>query len=691
VFGDARFQVFKWIEKNPRGAIHSEGVRVVTPDGSFSDFAGDGLFVRGAIKLDNGHTVEIGRDPRNAGKWDTFQVGGDGTRPAPTLNWHQLGSDKRPVGPSGIREFDGKQWRDTYTGADGTTFVVRYTRPNGDVVHFTGTDKPHLDAGGSFLGLEHGAAGDSRVSITRNTMGQIVERTDQWGHWDGAVTTHVTGKGDPRTGNWKWEDDRLGNGVRISGRNTPFKGSWDDSFGDFRTAADGQFFQIRDLRALDKGTSLRAERLPDGTWASAKYDFEGRPIDGTSATREWKDPGGIVFQPRPGIFKNPKLAEWRDVNSDGVVIRELTDGKVREYTDVANGAHTWKEYDFGSVWRERKPLSGHPNLFLEKENFQKQWRVTNRNGDLLRYRGITGHILERNAFGQWKLVGSERENRGLFPSFNAFRGASREMREPNRIQFTTADGAVGSVRGKWSKITEKTVLDFLQDFVIDVGANVVITGAVNGWNFNAGQIGGFFAGGAIRSGVKAGYGIATETVLKDFRDGLRNLDGGKDFNRQPYNNDKHWDNEWAGNENPTRWRSGTFDYFVGNTAVPAVGSFLATLVVGSSFGFGKEGIALHGGDLFAAAGLNMAGSAVGGLSFGAIRALGHVGLSGRWFHQGGMADITLQFGEKLAINFLVNHLLAGATGLSGGSYAKGVTGGQNGANGGGGADNPEGG
>lgn len=690
VFGDSRFQVFKWVEKDGHGAVHSEGVRVVTPDGSFSDFAGDGLFVRGAIKLDNGHTVEIGRDPQNAGKWDTFQAGG-GTRPAQTLNWHQLGGDKKPVGLSGLRQFNGKQWRDTFADAGGTTYVVRHTTTNGDVVHFTGTAKPHLDNSGSFLGLDHGAAGDTRVSITRNTMGQIVERTDQWGQWDGAVTTHVTGKGDPRSGNWKWEDDHLGGGVRISGRNTPFKGSWDDSYADFRTTVDGQHFQIRDFRALDKGTSVRAERLPDGTWTSAKYDFQGTPIDGTQATREWKDHNGVVFQPRPGIFKNPKLADWRDVNSDGVVIRELIDGKVREYTNVAGGAHEWKEFDFGSVWRERKPLSGHPNLYIEKESFQKQWRVTTMNGELVRYRGITGLIMERNAFGQWKLVGAERESRGLFPSFNVFRGVNREMREPNRIQFTVADEAVASVRSGWSKIAEKTVMDFLQDFAIDVGANIIITGAVDGWNFNGNQIGTFLAGGAIRSGVKAGYGIATETVLKNFRDGLRNLDGGKDFNRQPYNNDKHWDNEWAGNENPTRWRSGTFDYFVGGTAVPAFGSFIATLVTGSTFGFGKEGVVLHGGDLAAAAGLSMAGSAVGGLTFGAIKTLGHVGLSGRWFHSGGIADITLQFGEKLAIDYLVNDLLNGATGLSGGSHAKIVTAGQDSANGGGNTNGPQGG
>lgn len=690
VFGDSRFQVFKWVEKDGRGAVRSQGVRVVTPDGSFSDFAGDGLFVRGVIKLDNEHTVEIGRDPNNTGKWDTFQVGGGGNRPAQTLNWHQLGSDKKPVSPAGIRDFNGKQWRDTFTDADGTAYVVRHTTPTGDVVHFTGATKPHLDTSGSFLGLDHSAGGDTRISITRNTMGQIVERGDQWGRWDGAVTIHVVGRGDPRTGDWRWEDDHLGTGVRISGRNTPFKGSWDDSYADFRTTVDGRHFQIRDFRALDKGTSLRAERLPDGTWASGKYDFQGRPVDGTAAVREWKDHNGVVYQPRPGIFKKPRLADWRDVNSDGLVIRELIDGKVREYTNVAGGAHEWKEYNFGSVWRERKPLSGHPNLYLEKESFQKQWRVTNMHGELVRYRSITGYIWERNAFGQWKLVGSERESRGLFPSFNAFRGISRELREPNRIQFTAADEAVASVRGQWSKIAEKTVLDFLQDFVIDVGANIIITGAVDGWNFNGNQLGTIFAGGAIRSGVKAGYGIATETVLKNFRDGLRNLDGGKDFNRQPYNNDKHWDNEWAGNENPTRWRSGTFDYFVGNTAVPAFGSFIATLVTGSTFGFGEEGIVLHGGDLAAAAGLSMAGSAVGGLTFGAIKTLGHLGLSGRWFHQGGIADISLQFGEKLAIDYLVNDLLAGASGLSGGNHAKTVTAGQEGANGGGSVDSSQG-
>jgi hypothetical protein len=297
-------------------------------------------------------------------------------------------------------------------------------------------------------------------------------------------------------------------------------------------------------------------------------------------------------------------------------------------------------------------------------------------GDLIRYRGISGTIMERNAFGQWKLVGVERETKGLIPQLNEFRGWNRLIREPNRMEFTKADGAVGEFQGTWTRIGQKTVFDFLQDYFIDVAANIIITGATQGWNFNGGQLGTFFAGAAIRSGVKAGYGIATETVLKNFRDGLRNIDGGKDWNRQPYNNDKFWDNEWAGNENPTRWRSGTFDYFVGNTFVPALGSFFATLVTGSTFGIGKDGTVLSGDNLALAAGLSMAGNLVGGLTFGAIKTLGHVGLSGRWFHQGGIPDITLQFGEKMAIDWLVNDFLAHATGLGAGHVAKIVAAGQ---------------
>jgi hypothetical protein len=257
MFGDSRFQVFKWTEHDAHHVKVSGGVRVVTPDGSFSDFAGDGLFVRGAIKLDNGHTVEIGRDAD--GKWDTFQPAPGGGRPSPTLNWRDLDGDKN-VTDSGIRTFTGKQWKDTTTDVNGDEWVVRHTTPTGDVVHFTGSTKPHYDpAQVGDAQIVHDAGGASRVSITRNTIGQIVERTDHWG--DAALGRNVTGVGDPRSGTWRWTD-RGGNDIRLSGRNNPMDGSWDDSFADFRPGTGGLQGQIRDFRALDKGMSLRSERLP---------------------------------------------------------------------------------------------------------------------------------------------------------------------------------------------------------------------------------------------------------------------------------------------------------------------------------------------------------------------------------------------------------------------------------------------
>ena len=681
--GDSRFQVFSWVEKDAHGVDAGHGVRVVTPDGSTFDYAGDGLLVRSVIKLDNGNKIEIGRAAD--GRWDTFHLDPTqpGVRPSNTLSWHELRGDGT-VAQSGVRTFaPDKTWIDTFS-RNGNDYVARYTTNTGDVVHFTSDYKPRFDAnqprGTQF---STNGAGGAFPSITRNTMGQIVVRTD---HFDGRGAGDIVGTGNPRTGDWHWTDPHTGaDGIRISARNTPLKGSWDDSFADF-AAHGGVNFQVRDFRALDKGTSLRGWRAADGTWQSAKFNAKGEIDAASVATREWKNSHGF-YQALPEGAKTPKMADWQDfrmVNGTRVVLRASIDGKVRIYGDpAAHGTDVWKEYDFGSVWRQRDALTeSHPGVdvngnattvnrtyFVEQESFQKQWRMTTQAGTLIRYRGISGAIMERNAFGQWKQVGVEREIKGLVPQLNEFRGWNRLLREPNRVEFTKADGAVGAFQGTWTRIGQKTVFDFLQDYFIDVAANIIITGATQGWNFNGGELGAFFAGAAIRSGVKAGYGIATETALKNFRDGLRNIDGGKDWNRQPYNNDKFWDNEWAGNENPTRWRSGTFDYFVGNAFVPALGSFFATLVTGSTFGVGKDGIVLSGASLWEAAGLNMAGNLVGGLTFGAIRTFGHVGLSGRWFHQGGIPDITLQFGEKMAIDWLVNDFLTHADGLGAGHVA----------------------
>jgi hypothetical protein len=75
-----------------------------------------------------------------------------------------------------------------------------------------------------------------------------------------------------------------------------------------------------------------------------------------------------------------------------------------------------------------------------------------------------------------------------------------------------------------------------------------------------------------------------------------------------------------------------------------------------------------------AASFGLAGNLVGGLSIGAVRTLGHLTFSGRWFHQGGIPDITLTFGEKLLTDYFVNDFLGTYTPLSSGHEAKTLAG-----------------
>ncbi|MBS2961546.1 hypothetical protein KGA66_00710 [Actinocrinis puniceicyclus] len=651
--GDSRFQVFKWVEHDPANhAVVSEGVRTVTPEGSVSDFAGDGVFVRGTIKLDDGHTVEIGRDAQ--GRWDTFALGGHGGVPAQrTLNWRELDSGKNVVA-QGTRTFDGKHWIDSFTDAGGVQRVERHTDLNGDVVHYLGTDKPRYHPNNP-PGARVANPGAS-ISVTRNSMGQIVGRNDRWGDIAGGAPhpnpVRIAGRGDEHVGRWNWRGSDGGSGFRLNGRNTRWTGSWDDSYRDFRVTNAGTE-QVRDFRALDKGTSLKAEPDAAGAWRSQKFDAHGDPVPGTDAARQWRQADGTWGNARP---PGTEAVRWRDLDGGGVTVRELIDGRVREYTN----ANVWKEFDHGGVWRERTETAPGSGIYLEKESFQKQWRMTDVNGNLLRFRGASGRVWERNATGRWylgttwKQVGSEIERKGWMTDL---RGANRRVRETNRREFVVGDGASGSFLGDKSMLAQKVVLDFIQDYTIDVAANIIITGAVNNWNFTADDWGKIFAGAAVKSGVKSGYGVISETWLKGTRDGLRNVDGGKDWNRNPYNHDKHADNEWAGNENPQRWRAGTYDYWVGTVAVGALGNFVSTAMTAAAFGVGPNHVKVSGVEALKDGGLGLAAGLLDNLTVGAARTLAHQMSSGRLFHNGGLADITLQFGEKLLEKYLQDVLL----------------------------------
>ncbi|ONH61626.1 hypothetical protein CcI49_05300 [Frankia sp. CcI49] len=678
ILGDSRYQVFRWTETDAHGAQVATGVRAITPEGSFSDFTRDGLFVRGAIKLENGNTVEIGRAAN--GKWASL----DGNLPAAgarTLDWREIDSAKNVVA-NGERHFlaDGKHWVDgTATGAPaGQLRVVRHTDAAGNVVSTVGAGHRPLFNPRPPGGHGHGpfAPVHTGQTITRNTMGQIVGRSEQWlsdaplgAGQAGPARITVEAAGDARTGRWRW-DDGTNSGVRTSGRNERWSGSWDDSYRDFRTDAAGVRHQIRDVRALGKGTSLTAQRMPDGTWRAEIRGADGTPVPNSAGTRQFSRGDGTWAGNAPPGTGQPR---WRDVDANGHVLRELVDGRVRQYTNPrpANapaGTGAWKEFDQGAVFRERVDSGG--GVFRETESFHKQWRETDASGRLLRYRSLSGTVWERGPLNRWSIqhrnfeqVGREFEFRG---GLSEFRGKNRMWRESNRLQYKAIDGLAGEFVSPTRRILQKAALDFSQEFVLDFTAQVLIGLAFNQGQLNPQDWFRALVGAGIASGIKTGnsvYHDSSALGLKGVKDGLANVDGGKDFNRNPYNHDKHWDNEWGGTENPPRWRQTTYDYFQSTIAVNFVAAFVANAVNAAAFGLPKDYVPLAGGAAALAGAWGGAGTLVVSSTLGGARALAHQLGSGRYFHRGGLADIGLSFVERLGERAMGTYLLLTAAGL----------------------------
>nr|MDT0667040.1 hypothetical protein [Micromonospora sp. DSM 115978] len=150
-----------------------------------------------------------------------------------------------------------------------------------------------------------------------------------------------------------------------------------------------------------------------------------------------------------------------------------------------------------------------------------------------------------------------------FSSFtNQFRGTNRMWRETNRLQYRAIDGLEGQFVPTSLLILQKAALDFTQEFIMYSAAALVVTAIVNQGQFSPLDWAKIFVAGGVIASVKVGNTVLHDlhqTGLKGYKDGLANVDGGKDWNRNPYNNDKHWGNEWAGNETPFRWRSTTYD------------------------------------------------------------------------------------------------------------------------------------
>ena len=686
--GDSRFQLYSWTEheivaEGPGAAPitapvrRAGGMRVATPDGSTFDFmtvqhgaiGETGVLVRSVVKLDDGTKLEIGKNP-DTGKWAsvadlaTGATGGgvlnrlDGR----TLNWKQIDSDKKVIS-QGIRTFGpGHQWTDTLADAPHT--VVRSTDDIGDVSYHLGQN----------------------TALTRDPIGLIIDRTDHFptAHPNG-VGEVVTGSGNPLSGKWKWQvtdvDGAVDEGLRFPFRSHPGLGSWDDSFVDFKLLPGAtKPVLIREIRALDKGRGLAAYRL-GADWHSDIRGLDGKVSAGSGAIRQWKQADGAWGRdPRPGT--DPQV--WRDVPVadranfiDPPVLRATADGKVRIYglKDGVPDKNVRKEFDHGGKFRTKDLVDvtvGGRSIYRETHIASGQWIETLLDGTRLRYRSLNGYIHIRDTFdrwsvrpdfgvgggwrtGGWKTGGREYEYRG---GGTEFRGYNRMWREPNRLEYRNIDGTEGKFVSQGLQQAQKAILDFLQDYAFDVMANILVTGASNNWNFSGGDWGKIFAGGAVSSGVKGASGLLQETVLKKIKDGIGNTDSGKFWGRFPYNHDKTWDNEWAGNENPRRWRSGLYDYSVNGLLTTAISGLVLNAFNASVFGVGADHVKVSGLEALQAGGLGMAGSLVGGLlAVGPRTALHQLG-SGRFFHQGGIPDLLITFGEKAFEKWFIGDVLA---------------------------------
>ncbi|MFJ2645196.1 hypothetical protein ACIO1C_00415 [Streptomyces sp. NPDC087420] len=649
--GDNRFQMFLWSKEAP-GVDAMGGARYVGMDGGSVDLSAGGDFVRSTNKLHSG---------------DTLKVGDHAPRPAhdPTpgaLAWHEGGAAPRGgyrfESPAGGRTL----WEDRIAVPDvpqGQWPVAREGLPGGMVREYADPPPAHRpretgswvtrDAHGNLTGLQH----PSRAP-------QVAGQGDLF----------VRGTGDPDASAWTWKlvdaagDDVAGAGGPVGGRREFFRGStdpalaWDDSFRDFDAAGN----LVRERRMLDGGGYVDA--WADGDrWLSAKYRRDGQAVDfgGGAQVRQWWHGGAWQDDWARGA------RHWQDVlrpqGGADTTLRAVpvhTNGplRVREYRadgQVAAADGVWKEFDHGSVVRERKALGD--GTFLETDAWRGQWRRYDADGGLLAQRTDSGLVFETHG-GQLQLTGNEYDFRG---PLTEVRGWGRRVREAQRMPWSGTPLQVGEslYQPYWQTVAGKAALEFGQEFVLEFGANLAVNGivaAVQNKPFTGKDALKAFANAAVSAGIKTGVGtMIHENSLPLFRDlgsgraGLANVDGGKHWGRAPMNHDKTWANEWAGNETATRWRGGAYDFGFGvGTGVLAgwVNGSMNAAVWGISDAEGNT-VKLTGWDAVGDGGINALASLTTSVSTGLAKNIALLTTGGRLFHRQGFADFWLQLPFKI--------------------------------------------
>ncbi|MFF3255887.1 hypothetical protein ACFYWP_33765 [Actinacidiphila glaucinigra] len=670
VLGDNAHQLFTW-EKRPIGTATGEGtsgVRYVGLDGGILDLTANGDFARLTTKLHDGTTIKVGD---HAGR-PAYEPAAAAHQP-----WEagQSRGYRVPQDPAAT----GLLWTDEFRDATGARHVAREGLPGGVVREYTTPRAVDTPAG-------HG------TWVTRDAHGNLTGMRQP--NPDGAANSFIEGVGRADSAKWTWREvNAEGAPLGSSGTREFFRGSndprlsWDDSFRDL----DADRRLVRERRMLDKGRYVEAWRDPDHDtrWLTAAYERTGNRIDpgpGLQVRSWWNGTSWQDQWSRGARHFRDELRPLPDTEGATVRLREVPVGlggplRVREYDPAAATPHSvWKEFDHESVVRERKAERGADGTvtgYLETDAWRGQWNRYDADGGLVAQRTDSGLVWERGPLGQMRLVGNEYDYRG---ALTEIRGWGRRIREAQRMPWSgtvVPDGAGAALREAryepyWRTLAYKAAVEFGQEFVLEFGANLAVNGIVAAAQdkpFTGKDVLKAFANAAVSSGVKTGVGVAVhENRAAGFRElgnlktTLANVDGGKHPQRRPFNHDKTWTNEWAGNETPTRWRGGIYDFtFSAGTSVISgwVNGAMNAAVWGVSNADGTT-VKLSGADAFLDGGINAAAALTTSASTALVKNVVVLGGGSRLFHRQGFADFWIQLPFKIFEKSIQSVYLTGA-------------------------------
>ncbi|GAA1575895.1 MULTISPECIES: actin cross-linking domain-containing toxin [Kribbella] len=642
ISGDNRFQIFRW-DTSGDGIAGERGVRYVGTDESVVDVNLNGEFVRSKGKLHDGTELKVGDQATAPGT----------AHPNSTTPW--TAGDL-----NGWRVFDNNNgWQDVaeVDGLRGWT-VVRESRPGGVV-------------------REYPRPADRNIWVQRDAHGNLVGSAHQTPAPVGGNRRYVVANGAADSARWRWQElDH--NGVPIPGREGDrfhFKGSpderisWDNSFRDFH---DGNL--VRDRHMLDERRFVEAWQ--DGNqWKVAEFDKTGQEVVGTTRLdRQWLDADGNWQQnwtagsqhfrdslPQNGQVPPQLVRETPTHIGEGRPIR------VREYT-LDNGQtdlRQWKEFDLDKVVRERVKSGDN---YLETDKVHGQWKLYDEHGAVIGERSDNGLVFELRD-GKLTLTGNEFDFRGAMTEYRGWNTRIGDaQRQPWLMQsdWTLADKTLtpgGNVLREanyapFSRLlTQKVLLQIGTEFFLDYAAGLMIAGIVA-----EAQNKPFTGNDALKALMNAAVGATLKSVagaaltetrlggsLRDLKQSMGNVDGGKFVTKRPNNNDATWGVEWAGNTSPIRWRGGIFDYSLNMMLLPLTG-FVNGAMNAAIFGVpnadGKT-VKLSGWEAVGEGGIAvLTGYAIGN-SLGLAKLIGGNFAIGRFYQKGGLGEIVLTMPLRL--------------------------------------------